>query len=215
VTVTRLDSVPLTSPVLEPTSPNRDVRAVLGVAGSVLSRMSDADSEISIASHEISETITDPQRSGWFDSSGNEVADDCAYIYGDSLSFQGSPGALHNQTINGHGYFIQDEFSNQDFAASKAYSCIQQEETMAVSPTSGPKKTSVAVSGSGFASGETIKANFYASSIKKVLLCTATATGTGSFTCSGKIPKGSSGLHYVAALGSASLRQAYALFNLT
>ena len=143
------------------------------------------------------------------------MGDDCAYIYGDSLSFQGSPGALRNQTINGHGYFVQDEFSNQDFATSKAYSCIQQEETMAISPTSGPKKTSVVVSGSGFASGETITANFYNSVTKKVLLCTATASGTGSFTCSAKMPKGSSGPHYIAASGSASLRQAYAVFDLT
>ncbi len=175
----------------------------------------DADSEISITSHEISETITDPQGSAWLDSSGNEVADDCAYIYGDSLSFQGSPGALRNQTINGHGYFLQEEFSNQDFAAKRAYSCIQQEEAAAISPISGPTKTSVVVSGSGFASGETIKADFYASLTKKVLICTTTATGTGSFSCTGKIKKAPLGLHYIGASGSTSLRQAYSLFDLT
>ena len=175
----------------------------------------DADSEISIASHEISETITDPQGSGWLDSSENEVGDDCAYIYGDSLSFQGSPGALRNQTINGHGYFVQEEFSNQDFGTSKAYSCIQQEEATAISPVSGPTRTTVVASGSGFASGETIKANFYTSLTKKVLICTTTATGTGSFSCTGKIKKAALGLHFVGASGSTSLRQAYTLFDLT
>ncbi len=175
----------------------------------------DADSEISIASHEISETISDPQGTAWFDRTGNEIGDDCAYIYGDSLSFQGSPGALRNQTINGHGYFVQEEFSNQDFNASNAYSCIQQEETAAIAPNSGPKKTTVVISGSGFASGELVKVSLFLSSTKKALLCTATATGTGSFSCSGKIPKAPLGIYYIGASGSASLRQGYTAFNLT
>jgi hypothetical protein len=83
----------------------------------------DADTEISIASHEISETITDPTSLAWYDGAANEVGDDCAYIYGDSDSFQGSPGAQYNQTINGHHYFIQEEFSNAAYAANHADAC--------------------------------------------------------------------------------------------
>ncbi len=43
----------------------------------------DADVEISPTSHEINEAITDPDTStGWYDSSGFENGDECAYIYG-------------------------------------------------------------------------------------------------------------------------------------
>ena len=110
-----------------------------------------ADTEISVASHEISETITDPEGTAWLDAAGNEVGDDCAYVYGDSRSFQGTAGAKYNQSINGHHYFIQTEFSNQDFKAKNQYSCIQQEEAVTIAPRSGLPNQKVTASGSGFA----------------------------------------------------------------
>jgi hypothetical protein len=76
----------------------------------------DADTEISPTSHEISEAITDPDtETGWYDSTGNEIGDDCAYIYG---ATNGKAGALYNQTIAGHHYLTQQEFSNNVFNAS-------------------------------------------------------------------------------------------------
>jgi len=86
----------------------------------------DADIELDTVSHEMNEAITDPQGTAWYDSSGNEIGDDCSYVYGDG--FGGSPGALYNQTINGAHYLIQEEFSNADFATKPAKACIQQEE---------------------------------------------------------------------------------------
>ena len=74
----------------------------------------DADVEVSPTSHEIMEAITDPDVStGWYDSSGYENGDECAYVYG---ALQGTNGALYNQVINGHRYLTQEEFSNRDFA---------------------------------------------------------------------------------------------------
>jgi hypothetical protein len=84
----------------------------------------DADTEISPTSHEIIEAITDPDgETGWGDSSGNEIGDDCAYIYG---ATKGAPGAYFNQVING-GYFLtQTEFSNNVFTASGGQAgCVQ------------------------------------------------------------------------------------------
>lgn len=76
----------------------------------------DADTEISATSHEISEAITDPDvQTGWMDSSGNEIGDDCAYIYGHT---QGAPGRVYNQVINGQSFLTQEEFSNSLFASS-------------------------------------------------------------------------------------------------
>src|SRR5579885_2693264 len=84
-----------------------------------------ADTVISVASHEISEALTDPHLDAWYDSSRNEIADDCAYIYGDTSSFGGSAGAEYNQTINGDHYFLQEEFSNHNYALNPADACTQ------------------------------------------------------------------------------------------
>ncbi|MDQ1614951.1 MAG: hypothetical protein QOJ60_890 [Actinomycetota bacterium] len=83
-----------------------------------------ADTEISPTSHEIMEAITDPDTStGWYDSSGFENGDECAYVYG---SASGLPGQLYNQTINGHHYLTQEEFSNIDFHYTGG-GCLQAE----------------------------------------------------------------------------------------
>jgi|SRR5579863_5041018 len=83
----------------------------------------DSDVEISPTSHEISEAITDPDTmTGWYDSSGFEIGDECAYIYGQT---QGFPGHLYNQTFNfSFHYLTQEEFSNRDFAITGG-GCVQ------------------------------------------------------------------------------------------
>ena len=89
----------------------------------------DADVEVSPLSHEIMESITDPNTfNGWFDQAGFENGDECAYLWG---PFSGTPGALYNQTINGHNYLTQEEFSNTDFANTVgAGGCVQSESAV-------------------------------------------------------------------------------------
>ncbi len=70
---------------------------------------SDADPTINVTSHEHNEAITDPQLNAWYDSSGAENGDKCAWNFG---ALQGSNGSEYNQTINGHHYFLQMEWSN-------------------------------------------------------------------------------------------------------
>jgi hypothetical protein len=104
-----------------------------------------ADAVLSSFSHEANETITDWQ-GAWYDSSGNENGDECGYVYGLSGGSTGvavpdgqASGTMYNQTINGHHYYTQDEFSNEDWARSKGdlvadgdiarvYGCVQKEE---------------------------------------------------------------------------------------
>jgi hypothetical protein len=82
----------------------------------------DGDVVISPSSHEVSESITDPDTvTGWFDSSGFENGDECNFVYGGT---QGTAGALYNQVINGHHYLTQEEFSNSDFAVTHL-GCLQ------------------------------------------------------------------------------------------
>ena len=70
----------------------------------------DADSTINVTSHEHNETITDPLGTAWYDSSGNENGDKCAWNFGTTLG--GSAGAEYNQVINGTDYYLQQEWSN-------------------------------------------------------------------------------------------------------
>jgi hypothetical protein len=82
----------------------------------------DGDTVISPSSHEINESITDPDTAtGWFDSSGFENGDECNFVYG---ATQGASGQFFNQVINGHDYLTQEEFSNSSFAASGG-GCLQ------------------------------------------------------------------------------------------
>jgi hypothetical protein len=82
----------------------------------------DADVEVSPTSHEINEAVTDPDtNTGWYDSSGFENGDECAYIFGATA---GSPGRLFNQVINGSRFLTQEEFSNRDFAITGG-GCVQ------------------------------------------------------------------------------------------
>jgi len=73
----------------------------------------DADTEISPTSHEINEAITDPNvYNGWYDNSGYENGDECAYTWG---AVAGKFGQEFNQVVNRHQYLTQEEFSNTDF----------------------------------------------------------------------------------------------------
>jgi hypothetical protein len=75
------------------------------------------------------ESITDPNTfNGWFDARGEENGDDCAYVFG---AWTGTPGALFNQTINGHHYVTQEEFSNADWAnTDHAGGCVPSESAV-------------------------------------------------------------------------------------
>jgi hypothetical protein len=84
---------------------------------------SDADEQLIVTSHEHNEAITDPGGGdGWFDNadgSGGENGDKCAWFFGTP---QGVNGSKFNQTINGHNYYLQLEWSNQDNDCKQAFS---------------------------------------------------------------------------------------------
>lgn len=103
----------------------------------------EADTEISITSHEIMETITDPQGTAWYDPAGYENGDECAYIFGDSTSFIGAAGAKHNQVINGHFYFIQEEPSLHALAVDRQWACEQRNQALVASTTPVKNATNV------------------------------------------------------------------------
>ncbi len=67
-----------------------------------------ADAAATAAAHELTEAITDPLLNAWFDSTGNEIGDECAYYYGVALW----NGGLANEQWDGHPYYLQTMYSN-------------------------------------------------------------------------------------------------------
>ncbi len=69
-----------------------------------------ADAVLNVVSHEHNETITDPLGTGWYDSSGYENGDECAW-----LATQTTPNGYgdYNQTIHKGEYLLQLEWSNR------------------------------------------------------------------------------------------------------
>jgi hypothetical protein len=105
----------------------------------------DADVEVSPLSHEIMESITDPNTTnGWFDASGNENGDDCAYVYGEGTGqggdhlwndVPGPDGGHYNQTINGDHWLTQEEFSNADWTNTGGTGgCVRGENEVTPAP---------------------------------------------------------------------------------
>jgi hypothetical protein len=70
----------------------------------------DADPTINVVSHEHNETITDPNGNAWYDILGYENGDKCAWNFGTALG--STAYGQYNQVINGHQYYVQQEYSN-------------------------------------------------------------------------------------------------------
>jgi hypothetical protein len=64
------------------------------------------DASISVMSHELAEATTDPDLNAWYDSSGAEDADKCAWTFG-HFQFQESNGSWANATFGGHDWLVQ------------------------------------------------------------------------------------------------------------
>ncbi len=70
----------------------------------------DADATLNVTSHEHNEAITDPTGQAWYDRQGYENGDKCAWNFGKSLG--STAYGQYNQVINGHYYYLQQEWSN-------------------------------------------------------------------------------------------------------
>ncbi len=74
-----------------------------------------ADIVLSTTSHEQMEAVTDPYLDAWYDASGAENGDKCAYNEG-TKSFD---GGLANEQWNTHFYLLQQEWNNAATACSQ------------------------------------------------------------------------------------------------
>jgi len=69
-----------------------------------------ADAMISVMSHELSETLTDPALNAWWDANGNESADKCAWTYG-TYYLDTRTNSYYNVQIGTHRYLIQQNWN--------------------------------------------------------------------------------------------------------
>jgi hypothetical protein len=69
-----------------------------------------ADAMVSVVAHELEESASDPQLSAWWDSSGAENADKCAWTFGST--YAAPNGTAANMTIGPRNYLIQQNWVN-------------------------------------------------------------------------------------------------------
>ena len=69
-----------------------------------------ADGMASIIAHEAEESATDPDLNAWYDSSGQENGDKCAWKFG--TTFTAGNGYKYNLTLAGKQYLIQQNWKN-------------------------------------------------------------------------------------------------------
>src|ERR1019366_8631021 len=74
------------------------------------------DGMLSVVAHELEEATTDPQLNAWYDSSGAENADKCAWTFGGHQTLL--KGAYYNMTLpttsGSRNYLIQRNLSATD-----------------------------------------------------------------------------------------------------
>ncbi len=94
-------------------------RCLSGCAAQTISPNGNAgvDGMISVIAHELEETVTDPDLNAWYDASGAENGDKCAWTFGSSQTLLPS-GAYYNMSIGGLNYLIQRNLKATD---SKCY----------------------------------------------------------------------------------------------
>jgi len=93
-----------------------------------------ADAMASVIAHELEEGATDPQLNAWYDSTGAENADKCAWTFG--TIYKASNGTYANMKLGSRDFLIQQNWVN----AGGGYCALSYTSTpdfsLSVSPTS-------------------------------------------------------------------------------
>ncbi len=172
-----------------------------------------SDPEISATSHEQNESMTDPFGTGWWDSNSNDSAagyengDMCAYDFGTTT---GPANKEWSQTINGHHYLMQTEWSNatnscpgsdssgNPVAGQPNYST----PLISLTPDSGFAGATFKILGEFFAAGDTIS-NKFLDAGTTFGIGSSTANASGHFTSVTKVPaRAKAGAATVTSSGS-------------
>jgi len=151
------------------------------------------DGMASVVAHELEEAVTDPNLNAWYDSSGNENADKCAWTFG--TTYTAPNGALYNMTLGGMNYLIQRNWVNAaggycalSYAAGPDFSlsAAPSSQTLNRGQTGTPSYTVNVAASNGFTGNVTLSV-------------TGLPTGvTGGFSANPVVNSGSSALDLFA-----------------
>ena len=93
------------------------------------------DAMVSVIAHELEESISDPNLNAWYDASGNENADKCAWNFGATYSAVG--GGVANMKLGARDYLIQQNWLNANGGGcALSYATGTPDFSLAVSPSS-------------------------------------------------------------------------------
>ena len=94
-----------------------------------------ADAMVSVIAHELEEASTDPDLNAWYDSSGEENADKCAWTFG--ATYTASNGSLANMNLGTRDYLVQQNWLNaQGGTCTLSYVNPSGDFTVSASPSS-------------------------------------------------------------------------------
>lgn len=159
------------------------------------------DGMASIISHELEEAVTDPDGNAWFDNSGNENADKCAWTFG--TTFAAPNGSAANMVLGGLDYLIQQNWVNAGGGkCALSYSATAAPTLTSVNPGSGATGTSVPVTltGTGFTSPATINAGT-GITVSNVQVVSATQI-TAAFAIASNAPLGGHSVSVTTSAGT-------------
>ena len=92
-----------------------------------------ADAMASVIAHELEESVTDPLLNAWYDSSGEENADKCAWTFGTVYS---ANGAYANMQLGSRNYLIQQDWLNANGGSCVLSYTSTPDFSVSVSPAS-------------------------------------------------------------------------------
>ena len=159
------------------------------------------DAMVSVMSHELEESASDPNLNAWYDSSGEENADKCAWTFG--AIYKASNGSMANMNLGGRDFLIQQNWLNLNggscalaynpspnfsLSASPASQSVAPggttgDYTVTATPLNGYQGTPTYTVTSGLPSGATASVS---GNLIAIATTTSTAAGTYVFTITGK-----------------------------
>ena len=95
-----------------------------------------ADAMVSVMAHELEEAASDPNLNAWYDTTGAENADKCAWTFG--ATYPASSGGIANMTLGNRDYLIQQNWVNAGggYCALSYSASTTPDFSLSVSPTS-------------------------------------------------------------------------------
>ena len=93
-----------------------------------------ADAMVSVMAHELEEATSDPNLNAWYDSTGAENADKCAWTFGTTYSASG--GGIANMKLGARDYLIQQNWLNANGGYCTLSYSTSPDFSLSVSPTS-------------------------------------------------------------------------------